>query len=249
MKTRLVVLICLLIALASYSFSQVPYLVKQGDNVLRLQLFNRSEQELTSLKIRFASGHPQWLVPKSGVMLDLAGYGLGKANSKSALMFDFPFGVTPSGFSDSEVKLELVHHGEIVGAFKVLLTFSSEGGTSPPALGKAGTPVNKSESTVEEKSAITIPTEYALGQNYPNPFNPATNIQFQLPENSWTVLKIYDLLGREIRTLINQEISTGSHVVSWDGTNDDGKVAPTGVYVYRLTTSHFVSTKKMIIVR
>ena len=249
MKTRLVVLICLLIALASYSFSQVPYLVKQGDNLLRLQLFNRSEQELTSLKIRFASGHPQWVVPKSELMLDLAGYGLGKANSKSALMFDFPFEITPSGFSDSEVKLELLHGGQILGAFKVLFSFSGVGGTNSPALGKAGTPVNKSESTVEEKSAAKMPTEYALRQNYPNPFNPATNIHFQLPENNWVVLSVYDLLGREIKTLINSGVSAGLHVVSWDGTNDEGKVVPTGVYVYRLTTSHFVSTKKMIIVR
>jgi hypothetical protein len=89
-----------------------------------------------------------------------------------------------------------------------------------------------------------IPTEYSISQNYPNPFNPTTKIKFALPQRSLTKLIIYDLLGREIQTLINKELEAGYHEINFDATN-----FPSGVYFYRIQTGNFIQTKKMILMK
>jgi hypothetical protein len=88
----------------------------------------------------------------------------------------------------------------------------------------------------------TVPTVYSLSQNYPNPFNPVTRIRFGLPERSNVSLRIYDMLGREISTLINGNLNAGSYETDWNGTN-----VSSGVYFYRLTTNNFTDTKRMIL--
>ncbi|MFA3783787.1 T9SS type A sorting domain-containing protein [Melioribacteraceae bacterium 4301-Me] len=97
-----------------------------------------------------------------------------------------------------------------------------------------------------------IPTNFTLSQNYPNPFNPTTNISFTLPHVSYVTLKVYDVLGKEISTLLNGEISAGNHSVLFNAIN-----LPSGVYFYRLeahsnTTgkeTNFISTKKMLLIK
>ena len=86
-----------------------------------------------------------------------------------------------------------------------------------------------------------IPTEYALYQNYPNPFNPSTVINWQLPASSNTILKIYDVLGNEIETLINKQLPPGNYKVTFDAKN-----LSSGVYFYRLETKSSSITKKML---
>jgi len=89
-----------------------------------------------------------------------------------------------------------------------------------------------------------IPNEFKLIQNYPNPFNPITKIKFDLPKNVNVKLTIYDMLGREIETLVNEQLNAGSYEVNWDGTK-----YTSGVYYYRLNAGEFVETKKMILVK
>jgi len=89
-----------------------------------------------------------------------------------------------------------------------------------------------------------IPNEFKLIQNYPNPFNPITKIKFDLPKNVNVKLTIYDMLGREIETLVNEQLNAGSYEVNWDGTK-----YTSGVYYYRLNAGDFVETKKMILVK
>lgn len=89
-----------------------------------------------------------------------------------------------------------------------------------------------------------VPTEYELFQNYPNPFNPVTKIKFGLPETSQTKLIIYDVLGREVSTLINGKLSSGYHEVEFSA----GELS-SGIYFYRLTASKFTEIKKMILVK
>ncbi|MGE5848119.1 MAG: T9SS type A sorting domain-containing protein [Ignavibacteria bacterium] len=89
-----------------------------------------------------------------------------------------------------------------------------------------------------------IPIVYKLNQNYPNPFNPSTIINYQIPEESFVALKIYDVLGNEILTLVNEEKIAGSYKVSFDA----GKLA-SGVYIYQLKAGTYVDTKKMILLR
>jgi hypothetical protein len=89
-----------------------------------------------------------------------------------------------------------------------------------------------------------IPTEYSIGQNYPNPFNPTTKIKFALPKTALTKIIIYDLLGREIRTLINKKLEAGYHEINFDAYN-----LPAGIYFYRVQSGNFIHAKKMILMK
>ncbi len=101
--------------------------------------------------------------------------------------------------------------------------------------------------------AITVSlfssTKAKLMQNSPNPFNPSTAIKFFIPDNSDVTIKIYDMLGREVTTLINQQSTAGYHIVYWNGRDSYGRDAASGVYLYRLTAGNFVETKKMLMMR
>jgi len=92
-----------------------------------------------------------------------------------------------------------------------------------------------------------IPSEFVLHQNYPNPFNPQTMIEYQLPQTCRMRLVIYNLLGQEIATLLDQVQQTGQFNVVWDGKDSYGRVVPSGVYFYRLETGNFSETKSMIL--
>lgn len=94
-----------------------------------------------------------------------------------------------------------------------------------------------------------LPADYSLEQNYPNPFNPTTQIKFNLPKQSEVLLKIYDMLGREVASLVNGEMNAGTHLLTWDGKDNSGNLVASGVYFYRMTAGEFVDTKKMVLVR
>jgi len=94
-----------------------------------------------------------------------------------------------------------------------------------------------------------IPETYALHQNYPNPFNPTTTIRFDIPETGFASLRIYDVLGREVVTLMHEEIPAGKHAYSWNGKDMYGRIAATGIYFYRLETADFTKTHKMLLVK
>ncbi len=94
-----------------------------------------------------------------------------------------------------------------------------------------------------------LPKEFELNQNYPNPFNPTTIVTFALPKNAFVSVKVYDMLGREVKTLLNDEMSAGIHAVEWRGDNNGGTRASSGTYIYRITAADFVSTKKMILMK
>jgi hypothetical protein len=89
-----------------------------------------------------------------------------------------------------------------------------------------------------------IPKEFELFQNYPNPFNPATNIKFSLPSREFIKLAVYDVTGREIETIVNQKMNAGNYTVNFNADK-----LSSGVYFYKLITSRFVQTKKMILIK
>lgn len=89
-----------------------------------------------------------------------------------------------------------------------------------------------------------IPEKFALSQNYPNPFNPFTKIEFDIPKSSFTVIKIYDILGRVVSTLVNEQLKPGVYEVTFDGTN-----LPSGVYFYRIEAGTFIESKKMVLIK
>ncbi len=101
---------------------------------------------------------------------------------------------------------------------------------------------------IEDKQSL-IPEESMLYQNYPNPFNPSTVISYQLLVSSNVNLKIYDALGREIKTLVNSFQSAGEHSVTWDATNNSNNPVCSGVYFYKMETKETSIQKKMILIR
>lgn len=103
--------------------------------------------------------------------------------------------------------------------------------------------------TVTEVASTLVPQQFSIDQNYPNPFNPSTTIAFTLPHPTDVSLKIYNLLGQEIATLIEEKIGEGRHIRVWNGTNRSGQIVASGIYFYRLQAGEFVETKKMILLR
>ena len=97
--------------------------------------------------------------------------------------------------------------------------------------------------SVETKTDFT-PGEYLLFQNFPNPFNPLTKIKYSIPQSSNVRIKVFDILGNEIETLVNEEKSTGTYELTWYA-----EQLPSGVYFYRLQAGNFVETKKMILLK
>jgi hypothetical protein len=91
---------------------------------------------------------------------------------------------------------------------------------------------------------VNIPLTFGLEQNYPNPFNPATTIRYQIPELSFVTLKVHDVLGSEITTLVNEEKPTGTYELTWYADN-----LPSGIYFYKLQAGNFVETKKMVLIK
>ena len=114
-----------------------------------------------------------------------------------------------------------------------------------PVVSTTPCPVSFGKSRISEEETVTaIPEHFALKQNYPNPFNPVTTIQYDLPMNSFVTLKVYDVLGKEVATLYNDEQSAGFQSVEFDASN-----LPSGMYFYRLTAGTFTEIKKMLLLK
>jgi len=95
-----------------------------------------------------------------------------------------------------------------------------------------------------EEVIIGIPDKYSLSQNYPNPFNPVTNLEFEIPELGFVTLKIYDVMGRELITLVNENKEPGYYIVRFNGSK-----LSSGVYFYRMTAGEFVAVKKFVVLK
>jgi len=113
-------------------------------------------------------------------------------------------------------------------------------GTTPGNLWRFTT--EEIPTNLNEKSSLI--EDFLLEQNYPNPFNPSTTIKYQIPEKSFVTIKVYDVLGNELTTLVNEEKPSGSYEVEFDGTN-----LTSGIYFYQLRAGKYVETKKMVLLK
>ena len=140
--------------------------------------------------------------------------------------------VNLTGLTSKEMKLRLVEKDNLNGEYAFSKIHSASNGLKK---------VNANEITLNEQLIIK---EYALAQNYPNPFNPTTTINYQIPKDGLVTLKIYDVLGKEAATLVNEVKTTGRYNVDFNA----GSLS-SGVYLYQLKASEFVSTKKLILLK
>ena len=102
---------------------------------------------------------------------------------------------------------------------------------------------------VEVADSDLIPTEYRLRPNFPNPFNPNTTIAFDLPKRDHIALKIFDLQGKLVRTLVDQGLNAGIHNYTWDGQDNRGQLVSSGIYIYSIQTDVFTASRKMAFVK
>jgi hypothetical protein len=105
-----------------------------------------------------------------------------------------------------------------------------------------------------ETDPYLVPEEFALQQNYPNPFNPTTTIRFSLPVNSDVKLVVYNMLGQEVATLLNEQISAGTHSIVWNSSNTNGVKLSSGIYFYELKANginggSFQEIRKMVLLK
>jgi flagellar hook assembly protein FlgD len=94
-----------------------------------------------------------------------------------------------------------------------------------------------------------IPSDFILHQNVPNPFNPTTTLHYKLPNNIFVTISIYNMLGQQIKVLVNDNSGSGARSVQWDGTDSMGQPVSAGVYLYQIQTGEFVQTKKMVLLK
>lgn len=97
--------------------------------------------------------------------------------------------------------------------------------------------------------AAAIPSEFDLQQNYPNPFNPSTTIAFSLPETNSVTLRIYNINGQLVRSLVSNTLDAGYHTFNWDGRSDNGTQVSSGIYIYRVVAGDYNATRRMILLK
>jgi uncharacterized repeat protein (TIGR01451 family) len=108
---------------------------------------------------------------------------------------------------------------------------------------------NESADSVSISLPLVLPKTFDLHQNHPNPFNQKTTISYQLPEDVSVLLTVYNILGQEIRTLVDKPQMAGHYSITWDGKSNQGRVTPTGVYYYLLVTEKYRDVRKMVLLR
>ncbi len=102
---------------------------------------------------------------------------------------------------------------------------------------------------IEDGNNKSLPETYMLSQNYPNPFNPTTTISYSLPVKSFVTITVYNILGREIRTLISESVDAGHYDIIWDGKAGNGREVSSGIYFYRLDAGSFTDNRKMLMLK
>jgi hypothetical protein len=103
----------------------------------------------------------------------------------------------------------------------------------------------------EEKAVanLNLPVSFELGQNYPNPFNPTATIEYALPQAVKVELRVFNILGQAVRTLVDEEKGAGYYQVVWDGKDQTGQSASSGIYLYQIKAGDFIETKKMQLIK
>ncbi|MDP4195647.1 MAG: T9SS type A sorting domain-containing protein, partial [Bacteroidota bacterium] len=104
--------------------------------------------------------------------------------------------------------------------------------------------ISSTSTTDVNANSNAAPKDYELAQNYPNPFNPSTSIKYSIPQNSMVSLKVYDILGKEVASLVNEQKSAGSYEVNFNANS-----LSAGMYIYELKAGNFTQTKKMMLIK
>ena len=232
-------------AIALLQLKRNPY-IDHPEFIDRIYSFSTSnvrptfaELNLLPLKVEFDS---TLVSTSSSSQIYIANSSSAQLNIDSITISDPRFtsdGNTASIESYSFRKIQVEFNPDSIKNYNATLTVYSNGGIKNILLTGIG-----KDNSVNVEDDVSLPIAFTLEQNYPNPFNPSTRISWQSPVSSWQTLKVYDVLGTEIATLVNEFRNAGSYEIDFDASN-----IPSGVYFYRLQTGNFVSTRKMILLK
>ncbi|MDE3058520.1 MAG: carboxypeptidase regulatory-like domain-containing protein [Bacteroidota bacterium] len=134
--------------------------------------------------------------------------------------------------------------GYVSGSSTASPTYDASGNSQP-----ANASYSVSSVTQVDNPAGLQPSGYALEQNYPNPFNPSTQIVFSIPQDQHVTIAIYNILGQKVATLVDNNLTAGAHAVTWAGRDGNGLVVPSGIYLYKISTTNFTAVKKMLLLK
>ena len=176
------------------------------------------------------------------------GHGTVGTEVEATWLSEFPDQGTVPGLGS--VPIEIMANGAFLtdGLYEAVIIISSNDPNQPETHISVQFAVGEVGIDTPERQ-LAIPEVLALGQNYPNPFNANTEIRYQIPNARFISLKIYNILGQEVRILVNENKEPGYYVAIWDGDDRFGRAVASGVYFYRMETGDFVKIKKMILLR
>ncbi|NWG28707.1 MAG: VCBS repeat-containing protein [Ignavibacteriaceae bacterium] len=143
------------------------------------------------------------------------------------------------------IMYDLLNDGEP----EILISMAHTINTQPNIISRGVTKIYSSDSTTSVEEDEILPISNELFQNYPNPFNPATNIKFQLKKTETVYIKVYNVLGKEIRTLLENNLTPGEHTIKWNANDDKGNVLPGGVYFIQMIAGSYQKTIKTILLK
>jgi hypothetical protein len=118
-----------------------------------------------------------------------------------------------------------------------------------PTIGRFLTKIYKHDSTTSVNDDKILPTSLKLYQNYPNPFNPSTNIKFSLDKSEIVSIKVYNILGKEIKLLLKENLPPGEHKIQWDGKDNEGSPLPSGIYFIQMKAGEYQQTIKSVLLK
>ena len=169
--------------------------------------------------------------------ITFAGFSLGIASGPSGSDILATVTLIVQGLGDTVLKLENIQITNTMGFTQPVVTVHN------------GVIIVSDSISTGVTQSTSIPDDFELFQNYPNPFNPETLIRFQLSQTRHVLLKIFNTLGQEIRTLADVRYEAGYHSVKWDGKDNNGNPASSGIYFYQLQAGRFSQVKKMMLLR
>lgn len=160
-----------------------------------------------------------------------------------------------SGISDTNTQFTYVEYDisaylqPLANQYKIRFNFISDESDSSAGIFFDNLTWRVNSTTDINSPPPIFPSEFTLSQNYPNPFNPQTTIAFNLPQPSEVRLDIYDIIGRKVASLINQNLEAGTYSLIWDGRDLSGSSVSSGIYFYRLISDFGVRQEKMTLLK
>ena len=208
--------------LGNYSFADEELLVREAEGFVIMDYENDGDKDIVTMNDRLET---------NGITIFLND-GSGNFTTRENCFFPhadgFPLSMVASDF-DNDGRTDIAISAVGFGSADSLFVLYNLGG------GTVG---------IDEQETEEIPTTFSLSQNYPNPFNPTTTIKYSIPNAGLVTLSVFNILGEQVKTLINQEMSAGNHTVQFNASG-----LASGIYLYRIQAGSFIQTKKMILLK